>query len=955
MAKKELVENIVKLYSKLGGNMNDVLGSRSNVTFLGTGRNPEPFVEMDINMEAVGALGKSKILEELKSPMGYLTANKLNDIQATKLYNNMLKLEDYYYPKQVSNIIDLGPGTGVERTITRNLDQEGLGALRARGAQKPKMTGDENLDYDFVETPEGYVKVPGSEGAFYKFGKKNKEFIDRSAANIADDMVVEQMYRTSGPRSLDEDKMYLAEFIAEDAGKVLDDLPLAEQNKFIKRAENALIRNVKQYQDLPPPGSRGGPDDIAAPIQSAEETIRQLRIQDPDLANQVRKMMDEGIMSTVTNRGDMPGKRASAREFLVEALKKDVTDKGVNFGKTQLNDVISAEDVRYILEGGGGIGGDPIMLVEKYFGPKIVEALPVGATGDDIIRFTKRVLEEVVDAAGNRPGDPKFDRFTAKFIDEMAEGGRAGFRFGKSAGKAFGLAKKIANINKSVDEGTEMGYQALREYGLEAEDITRLFKELAMDKTMVGPEKTAYFKMLNQVLKNPDKFPEGIIEIKKRLGLNYADGGRAGFRYGGDTMGGPNDRSIGGEGPKDYSSDLQTAINNASIEIAQDYNRNNNQGGGGGPKVGITTIETPQSKNINTLTKTGLLNEDEEDQTKNIIDTIFNPDIAENINKVTTQTKNLLNADPDLLATLGLNKADGGRVGFRLGKSVFSGIANMFKKGADDIDLVKQEETFRTGPITEKFLGDVDKRVIDKFIRTRDTSGPGSFGMYDNIAEMPQGLQAAEFIKRVRVPGENRIDYEKAEMFIGGGIKLTGKETIDELIEMYINAMKSYKSPFKAAQGGRAGFMAGGIGKFTKAQVLIERLKNTIKDSKNKTDEISVYVNETFPNFIKEIKANPKLAENENVWKTLGIDLPKDQKLVVYSDDTVDFFRQTEGPQNIAKVEAFMAKHPFLSREDALRIMKMEPEDQVLEITRLEVLNRRTKNAQGGLAKILEV
>ena len=743
MAKKELVENIVKLYSKLGGNMNDVLGSRSNVTFLGTGRNPEPFVEMDINMEAVGALGKSKILEELKSPMGYLTANKLNDIQATKLYNNMLKLEDYYYPKQVSNIIDLGPGTGVERTITRNLDQEGLGALRARGAQKPKMTGDENLDYDFVETPEGYVKVPGSEGAFYKFGKKNKEFIDRSAANIIAD-------------------------------------------------------------DLPPPGSRGGPDDIAAPIQSAEETIRQLRIQDPDLANQVRKMMDEGIMSTVTNRGDMPGKRASAREFLVEALKKDVTDKGVNFGKAQLNDVISAEDVRYILEGGGGIGGDPIMLVEKYFGPKIVEALPVGATGDDIIRFTKRVLEEVVDAAGNRPGDPKFDRFTAKFIDEMAEGGRAGFRFGKSAGKAFGLAKKIANINKSVDEGTEMGYQALREYGLEAEDITRLFKELAMDKTMVGPEKTAYFKMLNQVLKNPDKFPEGIIEIKKRLGLNYADGGRAGFRYGGDTMGGPNDRSIGGEGPKDYSSDLQTAINNASIEIAQDYNRNNNQGGGDGPKVGITTIETPQSKNINTLTKTGLLNEDEEDQTKNIIDTIFNPDIAKNINKVTTQTKNLLNADPDLLATLGLNKADGGRVGFRLGKSVFSGIANMFKKGADDIDLVKQEETFRTGPITEKFLGDVDKRVIDKFIRTRDTSGPGSFGMYDNIAEMPQGLQAAEFIKRVRVPGENRIDYEKAEMFIGGGIKLTGKETIDELIEMYINAMKSYKSPFKAAKGGLA-------------------------------------------------------------------------------------------------------------------------------------------------------
>ena len=110
---------------------------------------------------------------------------------------------------------------------------------------------------------------------------------------------------------------------------------------------------------------------------------------------------------------------------------------------------------------------------------------------------------------------------------KKADGGRVGLRFGKSAGKAFGLAKKLANINKSVDEGTEMGYGALRKYGLEAEDITRLFKELAMDRTLVGSEKTEYFKMLNQVLKNPDDFPDGIIEIKKRLGMDFARGGLA--------------------------------------------------------------------------------------------------------------------------------------------------------------------------------------------------------------------------------------------------------------------------------------------------------------------------------------------------------------------------------------------------------------------------------------------
>jgi len=292
--------------------------------------------------------------------------------------------------------------------------------------------------------------------------------------------------------------------------------------------------------DLPPPGSRGGPDDIAAPVASAEETFKNTQ---KTLREQINKLNEQEaglgaqFEKIITNKGDAPSKRASAREFLVEALKKDEMDVGTSaFGKTQLNNVISAEDVRYITEGGGGIGGDPILLVEKYFGPRIAEALPSGASNEEILIFTKRVLENVTDAAGLKPDNPNFDRMTARFIDEFtppgggqpfAEGGRAGLRFGKLAGKAFGLAKKTAAINRSVDEGTQMGYGALRKYGIEAEDITRLFKEISMDSTLQGPEKTDYFKMLNQVLKNPDQFPDGIIEIKKRLGMDFAHGGLA--------------------------------------------------------------------------------------------------------------------------------------------------------------------------------------------------------------------------------------------------------------------------------------------------------------------------------------------------------------------------------------------------------------------------------------------
>jgi hypothetical protein len=423
MAKRQTIDLIIKTFKELGGNVSDVLGTRTNISFLGVGDNVEPFLDRNLNTEALGILSQSKAIDEAKNAVGFAVGDKLNDIQANNLLNNLNKMKEFYMPAPVTNITDLATGT-------RNLDAEGLGALRAKG--------------DYM-TDEG-----------------------------------------------------------------------------VMASETILpMRNV---DDLPPPGSRGGPDDIAAPFQDAETTIKNLEAQEAGLGKQFENI--------VTNKGDVPGKRASAREFLVEALKKDEYDVGTPaFGKVNLNNVISAEDVRYITEGGGGIGGDPIVLVEKYFGPRIAEMLPVNASNEEIMIFTKRVLENVQDASGLKPDNPRFDRMTAMFVDEMADGGRVGLRFGKlagkAAGKAFGLMKKARAIEKSVDAGEEMGYQALRKYGLEAEDITRLFKEIAMDRTLVGPEKTQYFKMLNQVLKNPDDFPDGIIEIKKRLGMDFARGGLA--------------------------------------------------------------------------------------------------------------------------------------------------------------------------------------------------------------------------------------------------------------------------------------------------------------------------------------------------------------------------------------------------------------------------------------------
>jgi adenine C2-methylase RlmN of 23S rRNA A2503 and tRNA A37 len=81
MAKKTTIDAILQLYSKLGGNLSDVLGTRSNVNFMGLGKSSEPFLDMDLNIEALGAISKSKALQELKSSVGFATADKLNDVK----------------------------------------------------------------------------------------------------------------------------------------------------------------------------------------------------------------------------------------------------------------------------------------------------------------------------------------------------------------------------------------------------------------------------------------------------------------------------------------------------------------------------------------------------------------------------------------------------------------------------------------------------------------------------------------------------------------------------------------------------------------------------------------------------------------------------------------------------------------------------------------------------------
>ena len=598
MARKQTIDAILGLFKKLGGNTNDVLGTKTNVNFLGKGKSPELMLDMDINADALAVLPQSKAVEELTSSVGYAVSGKLNDIQANQLLKNMQTMDSIYFPPAVpANVTDLATGT-------RNLDAEGLMSLRQ--GDPAKFRPNENLP------------------------------------SLA------ELRKTQGKISIDE----IDEIIKE-----TDDI-------------------IKQTDDLPPPGSRGGPEDIAAPFSGAGlEAIKNVKGSNLIVDDIVNKIyLNAGVSANA-----QPVARANAREFLNRV--KDLEDPTFPDGPT-LSNIMEADDFKFMTEGGGGGMGDPLLLVQKYFGPKVASSVAQLDNADDIQKFAENLVK-VKDAKGNTITSRFFDPDTVDPEDfEFADGGRVGFNMGggqftsggnispgtdasgnvrddnpftggggggnnqttntppvttfvekdnlvntipvkvglegimsdnarlkafldlqdslkeqelagqvdftgniggvdigatanlagdkninlgyqtkggtnlgfttdldnnamfrlsktfadgglarpgyvrgKLVGKALGLFKR----QQALEKGAGQGFAAVEQYGITGKDITRMFKELAVDPSLQGKEKTEYFKVLNQALKNPEEFPDTIKEIQMKLGIEIGTG----FRNGG--------------------------------------------------------------------------------------------------------------------------------------------------------------------------------------------------------------------------------------------------------------------------------------------------------------------------------------------------------------------------------------------------------------------------------------
>ena len=122
-----------------------------------------------------------------------------------------------------------------------------------------KMLGSNVIKADFGKPfKEEIKKMKSDEEIVSNIKKSNERSVQNLRMQMMDDKVANDMFQGGPSRDPKTDADMLAEFIAEDAGKIYDDLPTKERLKFYDRAYNAIIRYKRRDPEDMADGGRIG-------------------------------------------------------------------------------------------------------------------------------------------------------------------------------------------------------------------------------------------------------------------------------------------------------------------------------------------------------------------------------------------------------------------------------------------------------------------------------------------------------------------------------------------------------------------------------------------------------------------------------------------------------------------------------------------------------------------------
>jgi len=129
MARKLILENLMKLASSIGANPNKYMGTRTNITFLGKGPTKNPLFQRYLpgleNATQANLGSRSALIEATEDAMGFASAGKLNDIQLKILTENLSGINKILNPPKL-------PSASVTPIVPGITTVEGVAALRNR-------------------------------------------------------------------------------------------------------------------------------------------------------------------------------------------------------------------------------------------------------------------------------------------------------------------------------------------------------------------------------------------------------------------------------------------------------------------------------------------------------------------------------------------------------------------------------------------------------------------------------------------------------------------------------------------------------------------------------------------------------------------------------------------------------------------------------------------------------
>ncbi len=166
------------------------------------------------------------------------------------------------------------------------------------------------------------------------------------------------------------------------------------------------------------------------------------------ISKEMSKAMDETSSLFPGSSSIQAGQRTSARAAMIKLL--DMTPRGeIGVGPT-LRELLSKQQIKWILEGGGGTKGDPLLIFKDIFGADVAKHLPLDASPQTINAFTRKLMR-MKDRGGNWFDEVGFNPEEPVF----AEGGLANIlqvRSGYSKGRLVKGALAILNRNKKNAE-----------------------------------------------------------------------------------------------------------------------------------------------------------------------------------------------------------------------------------------------------------------------------------------------------------------------------------------------------------------------------------------------------------------------------------------------------------------------------------------------------------------------